>query len=158
MANLDEVRENCPDLADDFFQAKKSLWNDRHEIDIYGHPVELYVQDEKEPHIATGVYSLMNGEWNKKPTYSEPSIDDTAVEKKAEQLKYEIDELVANKAGDEAVVQLKKKISDYRKSGLKSGGEFSTGNLTFKELRNTGYLAKLYDYARSNLDDQLSLR
>ena len=52
---------------------------------------------------------------------------------------------------------LKDKISDYRKAGLKAGGEWSTGNLTFKELRNTGYLEKLWDYARAQYDDDLSL-
>lgn len=158
VVNLDEVRKNCPDLADDFFQSKKTLWNDNHDITIYKQPVELYVQDEKEPHIATGIYSLTKGKWNKKPTFSEPSIDDSAVEKKATQLKFEIGELIANKAGDEATKKLKDKIGDYRKAGLRTGGEFSTGNLTFKELRNTGYLEKLYKFARSNLDAELSLK
>ena len=158
VANFDAVRDSCPDLADDYFQVKKSLWNKDHEITIYDHPVELYVQDEAEPHIATGIYSLMHDAWNKKPTFSEPSIDDTAVEKKAEQLKFEIERAIEDKADDKTIQALKQKISDYRKSGLKSGGEWSTGNLTFKELRNTGYLEKLYAYARSDFDAKLSLK
>lgn len=157
IVNLDTVRKNCPDLTDDYFQAKKSLWNQNHEISIYGQPVELYVQDEKEPHVATGIYSLQNDEWNKKPTFSEPDIDDTSVEEKTKQLKYEINRLIDDKASDKIVIAMKDKINNYREAGLKSGGEWSTGNLTFKELRNTGYLEKLYDYARSKLDDELSL-
>jgi len=157
VANLEDVRDACPDLTDDFFAAKKALWNDNHEISIYGQPVECYVQDEKEPHHSSGIYSLTHGEWSKKPTFSKPSVDDSAVEKKTKQLKYEIDHAIDDKVDDKTVDALKDKISDYRKAGLKAGGEWSTGNLTFKELRNTGYLEKLWDYARAQYDDDLSL-
>ena len=46
-----------------YFLAKKSLWNDKHDIVIYNRPVELYIQDVKDPHVSTGVYSLLNKKW-----------------------------------------------------------------------------------------------
>ena len=158
IADLSDVKASCPDLAEDYFLAKKTLWNEHHDITIYDQPVELYVQDASEEHIATGIYSLKNGNWLKKPAYDPPSVDDSAVAAKTKQLKYEIDRLIDDKGDQEAVQKLKEKIRHYRQSGLKEGGEWSTGNLTFKELRNTGYLEKLRDYSRSEQDERLSLK
>jgi predicted nucleotidyltransferase len=35
------------------------IWNQRHDISIRGHDVELYIQDESEQHTASGLYSLL---------------------------------------------------------------------------------------------------
>lgn len=157
LVDVDLVKQSCPDLAEDFFNLKKSNWNNTHNITIYSQPVELYVQNINEPHIAAGVYSLMQDKWLKKPTYNKPSYDDSAVELKAQQLKYEIDCVINDKADKETVEALKAKIRNYRRAGLSSGGEWSIDNLAFKELRNTGYLQKLSDYAVDSVDQDLSL-
>ena len=52
---------------------------------------------------------------------------------------------------------LKNKIKKYRQSGLDSNGEFSTENLVFKVLRNTGYLEKLVSMKNEYLTKELSL-
>ena len=44
-----------------------------------------------------------------------------------------------------------------RKSGLEKGGEFSIENLTFKYLRNNGYIGKLMKIKRDTMDKKLSL-
>lgn len=157
LVDLEEFKTNCPDLTDDFFNDKKTLWNEQHDIQIYGFDVEVYVQDEKEPHIATGQYSLKHGEWVKEPEYKEPSIDDGAVKAKSQQLMFEIDRVVNDRASDEAVSVLKDKIKTMRQAGLSDSGEFSTENITFKLLRNNGYIDKLYDYHSDIIDNSLSL-
>lgn len=158
IVNMDAVRSTCEDLADDYFQDKKTIWNTQHDIKIYGQPVELYVEDVNEGNISAGKYSLMNDEWIKVPAYNPPQYDDADVLAKVEQLKYEIDKVVDAKADKDAVERLKEKIRNYRKAGLQSKGEWSVENLAFKELRNTGYLEKLRNYSRTERDDALSLK
>ena len=58
--NYSDIDENV-DLVEKFLSAKKSVWNDKHNIKIKGYEVELYAQNALEPHHSTGVYlSLIN--------------------------------------------------------------------------------------------------
>lgn len=52
---------------------------------------------------------------------------------------------------------LKNKIKKYRQTGLDTGGEYSTENLVFKILRNTGYLEKMVKMKNDYLTQELSL-
>ena len=62
---------NCElDFTKEYFLNKKSLWNNEHEITIKGKDVELYVQDVREPHKSTGIYSIMQNKWIVKPSVS----------------------------------------------------------------------------------------
>lgn len=57
------------------YNAYKSLFNSKYNISIYGHDVEIYVEDEKQPAKSNGVYSLYTG-WIKEPNKSNiPNID-----------------------------------------------------------------------------------
>ena len=56
------------DLVLDFLKTKSGTWNNEHDIKIYGYDVEIYVQDVDEEHTSTGVYSVLNDEWNLKPS------------------------------------------------------------------------------------------
>ena len=51
----------------ELFNAKKTLYNDTHDIKVHGVPVELYVQDSNQPHHSLGEYSLLKNEWIKFP-------------------------------------------------------------------------------------------
>ena len=55
------------DLYKELFDLKKFIFNERHNIKIYGYDDELYAQDVEEPHVASGVFSVMNDEWLTKP-------------------------------------------------------------------------------------------
>ena len=48
------------DLYKELFDLKKFIFNERHNIKIYGYDVELYAQDVEEPHVASGVYSILS--------------------------------------------------------------------------------------------------
>ena len=52
-------------LVRDFLLARKSLWNDTHEIKIRGAEVEIYAENIGDPHHSTGIYSVLNDEWIK---------------------------------------------------------------------------------------------
>ena len=69
------------DLVEEFFTAKRSFWNDRHDIELKGIEVELYPQDVEEDHTSSGVYSVQNGEWLVKPIKFKTGFDKRNVEK-----------------------------------------------------------------------------
>lgn len=155
--NLEDVQNSCPEFTDDFFTDKKSLWNEHHQIEIYSHPVELYVQEAKEKHITTGMFSIEKNKWLCEPEYNPPDYNNEDVRIKANQYKKEIDRLIKSQGSNDAVKQMKEKLRNYRRAGLDKYGEFSTENLVFKELRHTRYLEKLQKYGREAYSDELSL-
>jgi hypothetical protein len=151
------------DLVQDFFKSKSSNWNKEHDVKIYGYDVELYVQDINEPHHSTGVYSILNNEWNIKPEKRKIDFNDKSVKEKAERLMDRIEEIydemgdVGNEETIERVDKLTEKIKKMRKSGLESGGEFSVENIVFKVLRRNGMLDRLYDIKTVSYDKSVTL-
>lgn len=133
----------------DCMDAKKSLWNQNHDITIYGIDVELYAQDVNDDITGNaGVFSVMNNRWIKIPEkLSSVEYDETLVNSKAKRIMSEIDQIIEDQITDQKEIdKLKEKIQNMRKSGLERTGEFSIENLVFKVLRNSGYLEKLHDY------------
>ena len=90
--NYKDINDNDV-LVRELMQAKKSLWNNTYPIKYKGMNIELYAQDENEPHASTGVYSLANNKWIQQPEPDEVSVEDDAIDKKAEPYQYEIDHL-----------------------------------------------------------------
>jgi len=148
------------DLVKKMLRAKKALYNDRHDIKIKDREVELYPQDASEPHYSTAVYSVKNGEWITKPTPVYVDIDDNMIRRKAENLIDKAKLIINTEDLYDKVERLEKfkdKIMDMRKAGLEKGGEFSTENLVFKELRNNGFLEALLNEINDSIDKSLSL-
>ena len=150
--------EDCKIDLRNFFNTKKTLWNETHDIDVLGFPVELYAQLADEEVQAKGIYSITNDEWVKVPAKSKEKYDRYAVGVKAKYFTGIIDKIIADKADDpEYLEKIKTKIWDMRKSGLEKGGEWSEENLAFKSLRNSGYIKRLLDYIHSVKTTNLSL-
>ena len=156
LVDFDKVDENEP-LLREMFTAKKSLWNDEHDIRIGPAEVELYVQDINEPHTATGVFSVTKNEWIKKPHPQSPKVDTRNVWKKAVDLMDQIDHAIRTECDSDCFERLKAKIRRMRQTGLDKGGEYSVENLAFKVLRRNGYLERLSEEATKALDRELSL-
>jgi hypothetical protein len=149
------------DLLKEFFNAKKAVWNISHDIKIKNYEVELYVQDIKEKHISSGVYSILNNKWIIEPQKSKQKIDDRKILEKGEEYAKIIDDLIKKKENDPdaktKVEDVKKKIKRFRQSGLDDGGEYSYENLTFKLLRRNGYIEKLLKLKKELTDRKLSV-
>lgn len=154
-------KEDSQCLVDlkDTFDAKKDLWNNNHNISIYGHPVEAYVQFADEKHTSTGVYSLKKAKWIIEPKYDKKgeTYNEYSVKTKVAQYMTMIDKAISNNATEESIEKIKEKLRNMRKSGLEQAGEFSIENLTFKQLRANGYIEKLYKFARDRKSQNLSL-
>lgn len=139
------ARTQCPNLADNFFNTKRALWNQTYHTSIYNHPVELYVEDKAKPVTANGIFSLLHNHWIKHPERTAPLPDDTAVEQKADAYADEIDALLAGDPNIDTINEMLDRLRTLRQNGLMAGGEFSVENLAFKMLRSQGYLQRLYD-------------
>ena len=157
-----EVNDN-EELVKRFFDAVRSNWNKTHDIKVKGHEVELYVQDENEPHVSTGVYSLMNDKWLVKPNKVKPFIDKRTAKKKAADIEREVDKVASvlydgnHEAALDKAAYLKEKIKTMRQAGLEKAGVFSPENLAFKMLRRSEALSKLHDVYIKAYDQALSL-
>jgi predicted nucleotidyltransferase len=147
----------CDDLAEAFYRAKKTIWNDQHDVIIRGHEVELYVEDIDQPPVSSGIFSLLDNKWTKMPEYDPPNIADQAVNIKVEDLIHQIVKVI-HKADDANDIQrIIDKLRRMRRSGLDKGGEFSVENLSYKILRNLGYLDRLSRALQDQQDSNLSL-
>ena len=147
------------DILKEFFDAKKNVWNEKHDIKIKGYDVEVYVQDVNEEHISSGVYSILHNKWTVEPEKDKPNIDDRKILEKGEEFGKKIDRLVQNpkEITIDQLEDLRKKIKEFRQSGLESGGEYSYENLTFKLLRRNGYIQKLLRLKTQLKDRKLSI-
>lgn len=139
------------ELKQDFLKSKSSNWNKEHDVKIYGYDVELYVQDIKEKHYSTGIYSILNNEWNVEPSNKKIDFNDQSVKEKTNRVMDTIDDIYDEMDDEDyedvikRVDKLTEKIKKMRQSGLESGGEFSVENIVFKSLRRNGMLDRLYD-------------
>jgi len=145
------------DLLKEFFDAKKNVWNEKHNIIIKGYDVELYVQDVDEEHVSSGVYSILNNKWIVEPDKVKFNIDDKMILQKSEEYMKKIDLLIKKGGPIESIDELRKKLKEFRQSGLESGGEYSYENLTFKLLRRNGYIEKLLKLKTTLVDKKLSI-
>jgi hypothetical protein len=153
-----DVNEDT-DLVKKAVDGQRFIWNLRHNINIKGHDVELYIQDIKdEPpgsRAQSGLYSLLNDEWIKKPVYDPPNVDTEDVNVKYDARVYDILRFEKISKQDlspmeseeyyNSAKELKAKIMKSRKAGLEEEGEFSIENLVFKKLRKENKIKKLID-------------
>ena len=146
----------CDEVYQELFNAKKYQYNDEHDIKIGGYDVELYVQPADQSHVSAGVYSLKNNDWIHIPRRIAASVDDAVVKDKYDLVKAKIDSALKSNNIDK-MRKLWAKIKDMRKAGLAKNGELGPENLTFKMLRTQGDLGKLKDTIRRAKDAELSL-
>lgn len=150
-------------LYEELFKLKKTLFNDKHNITIFGYDVELYVQNELESHFSSGEYSVLYDEWITKPKIDNTEIDTELIKKKSQQWMNQIDMVIENAKKEpldvaiDLIDKYKDKIKKYRTAGLEKGGEMSDENLVFKVLRRNGYIQKLFDFQTEYKDEKLSL-
>ena len=162
LVDYDDIDEN-EKLVRDYFRNVSTNWNRTHNITIKGHPVEVYVQDSKEPHYSTGIYSVKYDKWDRMPSKYNPKIDYANIKKKAAGLMEDIDEVYElfaekdYKAAVEESSKLKERIRLFRQAGLEEGGEYSNENLVFKLLRRNEYLRKLSSLKILSYDKMMSV-
>jgi hypothetical protein len=148
-ANINDDEE----LTEKYLDLFKFKWLAKHDIKLYGYEVEIYIQDKDKKHFSTGIYSILNDEWEIKPSKENfPSkMDLKGIEEKAKMYIDAIDKTVDNlnknnlEESHDEIKKIWKKIKKGRESGLAEEGEMSLENLVFKLLRRSGYIEKALD-------------
>lgn len=144
------------ELTAAYFKLRGRYWNAQHDVEVAGHPVEVYIQNVDEPHYSAGIYSLLKDEWVQRQELGEwaPYKD---VAKKAKVLARDIRNIVKNlkvrPSELEAGSAMMEKLRKMRQAGLEDAGEGSVENLAYKALRRAGYLDKLSDATREAFDE-----
>lgn len=151
------------ELYKELFGLKKQLFNQKHDIRIFGYEVELYAQDSSEEHTASGLYSIKDDKWINVPSRENFKLDKNLLKTKISSWKNYIEDLIVNinelglDVNETKVKTLKDKLKEYRKSGLEKEGEYSYENLVFKFLRRSKIIEKLYDVVNKQSDKELSI-
>jgi nicotinamide mononucleotide adenylyltransferase len=160
--DFSEISDN-EEFAKDYFMAKKNLWNNTHDINIFGYPVEVYVEDKDEPHTASGLYSILNDGWITIPQQQKIIIDKDDIKSKAEgylSILPQLKKMFKDGKYEEVINTIEKtktRIRDMRSSGLEKGGLYSVENLAFKVLRRLGYVEDLNKLLTQSYDTTMSL-
>jgi len=163
IVNYDDIDADH-ELVEDFFNMKKTIWNNRHSITIKDFDVEVYAQDAGEPHHSTGVYSVKNNEWLVEPKKEKANVDKNEVYKKSKSWTKQIDTIEKFYRKDKydkvmnLVEKIKEKLKKYRSIGLEERGEYAIENLVFKVLRRSGYIERLNDMKEGSYDEKMTMK
>ena len=162
VVDFSKIDENI-ELVKGFFDAARWQWNDLHNITIYGHEVEIYVENVGEVHKSSGLYSLMENQWITKPDPGKIDYDYITARKKADAIEAEvnlIEKVIEEKphSAVKSIDRLKKKIRRMRKAGLNSPEqEYSPENIAFKILRREETLDKINNLKYDAYDKVMSI-
>jgi predicted nucleotidyltransferase len=148
----------CDDVAEALYKAKKTIWNEHHDITVNGHEVEMYIEDTANRPHSIGVFSILKNQWIAKPKLVDPEYDKRAIDRKAQLMIDMIQRTLRRSKNASDYKQTLDKVYRIRQSGLEAGGEFSTENLAFKVLRNLGWIDRLRKGYDKIIDTTLSIR
>ena len=165
LVNFNQFSENSKDLYLEFFDLKKVIFNQKHNITMFGYDVECFVKKEDETTFSSGIYSILYDMWMNEPKKSNTkNIDKELIKDRASQWMRIIDGLIDNIQDEDPdeikslVKKYKEKLKKFRNCGLEKVGEMSLENLVFKLLRRNGYIEKLYDTPTEIIDKKLSMK
>lgn len=154
----DFSRVKCDREVAELMDSKRLLYKQTRDIDVYGIPVELYVEDQDHPAESGGVYSILQNKWLNHPRKDIPNVDE---KKLAHWVKvWHIVIQHAIKMGDLATARSTMRLlRTYRKQGLHNtpDGEFSIPNLVYKSLRNDDLVRALQQMIDLAHDRELSI-
>jgi hypothetical protein len=153
----DYTTVKCDREVAELFDTKRLLYKRDFNIDIFGIPVELYVEDHRQPAVSSS-YSIIQQKWIKQPSKHMPQYDESELKEMVARWTSVLQ--TAMKTGDLHVcrktVQL---LRRYRQVGLQTReAEFSIPNLVYKSLRNADVLKGITALIDRLHDQELSLK
>ena len=134
LVDFGEVDEN-EELVKEYFNSKKNLWNEKHDITIKGYDVELYMQDTEEPHVSSGVYSILWDGWVVQPDSTKKEIDSKKVEQKVNNII--VPDLIKLPPPFHSLENQQIKIAQYGGCGVQlRRGDFLIGKTEFSQAKS----------------------
>jgi|10_taG_2_1085330.scaffolds.fasta_scaffold06380_5 hypothetical protein len=163
VVDFDKMGAGDVEMIRSFFDMARIKWNTDHDIMIYGHEVEIYVEDVGHQTISSGIYSVTEADWITEPSPGDQEIDIATARKKSDDIQTKIN-LISRyvdkkpKSALKSINKLKEKIRRMRKTGLRSDrGEYSSENIAFKILRREDALEKLSNLKKKAYDSYMSM-
>jgi predicted nucleotidyltransferase len=144
------------ELIKEFFEMYSKNFNEKYDIFIKSYKVEINVKTDEKILDDKGIYNILDDTWIQKPSKPKKEFDDNDVVDLAVYYQDRIDDLINIDASLREIDHLRKEIKSLRTSGLSEDGEYSTGNMVFKELRHSGYLNKLFQIKLEKENETLS--
>ena len=154
LVDFNELPNN--EVYQELFTAKKTLYNEAHDITVRDVPVELYVQDTSNPVQSLGEYSIVHDKWIRIPKKRRANFDEVATKAKYEKLG-DLIELAIKSRDPKRVNDTIALVKRYRKSGLDKAGEFGPENLAYKAVRKQGLVQALHDLKAELHGEKLSI-
>lgn len=154
---VDILEKHSENTMSEYLDLRCKIFNMEHSIFIKGYKVEVNMKEQEVFLKDKAVYDLLKNEWVVLPNPKTRSLDDPEVLDLTRIYQNKIDSLIDSNGSIDDVDLLKKEIKNLRVNGLKEDGEYSVGNLTFKKLRNTNYIGKLFNFKKEKIDKNLSL-
>jgi len=155
------------ELVSLYLDLNRKEWNSQHNIKILNFLVELSFNDVSDYINSAGQYSLLNKKWNFKPTNPKDLSDATVEESKEiyDTIVSSIDDLEMNYKNEtynefkiyQRAKKIWKVIKRLRGDFLEDEGEYGPKNITFKRLRQAGYLDIITKIKTNVQDDILSV-
>lgn len=146
-----------PEAAQRACKLAKFKWEEEHDIELKGIPVEVYVEaSDEDPPEVTGRWSLTKNDWVLEPPEGGPSFDESKVIRKVSDFR-EVIRRAEGSRREAPIMSAMKRIAKMRKAGLERDGELSSENLAYRVLRRTGELQAAWDMVHDIVDKNLSI-
>ena len=154
ISNL-ELVGSPTEIVQALYNSERSNFNRTHNIKIKGIDVELYVEDVNSSVTSNGIYSVIDDIWIKEPQI----IKERSVKIDKKELRDLVNSVKSVLAdGDSSDIKdCINMLYLMRKDSIAIDGEYSVGNLLFKEIRNRGLLSALKDKYNEMISDELTL-
>jgi hypothetical protein len=154
IADFDSVA--CDREVAELFDTKRLLYKRDFDIDVHGIPVELYIEDHREPAVSAS-FSILKEQWINEPSSEIPDYDSDKLEHMIDVWKKILAH--ATQTGDlQTCRKAVKLLRTYRRKGLDTeAGEFSIPNLVYKSLRNDQTLEGITILINRLHDQELSI-
>lgn len=155
VADFDTVK--CDREVAELFDTKRLLYKRQHRLEIYGIPVELYIEDHRTPGVTAGMFSVEQDEWLRRPSKVVPKYDNVELDRQVAFWTKILQRAIMT--GDLQVCRKALKLlREYRKKGLSTpAGEFSIPNLVYKSLRNDKVIDSMARLIDRLHDQELSI-
>lgn len=155
IVNMSEIYGGGP-MVEKFLDSKKRLWNTTYDVELYGIPVEIYVEDDDDT-VRGNKYSLVTNQWRQRVPITKTQYDDRSVRAKSQYIQRQIERSLDRADDTDDLKRIMTRLKVYRQSGLDLHGEFSTENLVFKSIRNAGLLDRIRERQIELTTQKLSL-
>ena len=145
--NIDTVPN--PEMVEAYMRTYSSVWNDEHDISLFGLPVNIFVKNARGEEHSAGIYSVLHGKWIRKPVPTKLTVTREDVLALAlpfaDKIRAAVERYEEKPEGApcSSYSALRHELRKFRKHHLEKDGELGAGNLAYKVLRRATFITSL---------------